>query len=214
MTAFIFDLDGTLVDALPDIHANTNMALQELGYNFQLSLAETQPHVGGGAQKLASSVLNKPMDHADTMALYHSFTAIYQKYPADFGKPFAGVIETLTSLQEQGIPMSVVTAKPALARIQVLKHMGLQRFLHCALSPEDGFKKKPAPDMLWECCRQMKVEPKDTWMVGDTRFDIEAGLNAKCRGVAFVPHGYAPLANDLADKVLRLRDIPHLLELV
>ena len=41
--AFIFDLDGTLVDALPDIRANANRALESLGYDFQLSLEETKP---------------------------------------------------------------------------------------------------------------------------------------------------------------------------
>ncbi|MDQ6966698.1 MAG: HAD hydrolase-like protein, partial [Mariprofundaceae bacterium] len=58
--AFIFDLDGTLVDALPDIRTNANRALKSLGYEFELSLDETRPHVGGGAQKLASNVLGKP----------------------------------------------------------------------------------------------------------------------------------------------------------
>ncbi|MDX8390263.1 MAG: HAD-IA family hydrolase [Mariprofundaceae bacterium] len=209
--AFIFDLDGTLIDALPDIRANANRALKALGYDFQMTLAETQPHVGGGAQKLASNVLGKPMDHPDTMAMYHSFADFYEQYPAEEGKPLPGVIETLDTIQAKGLPMCIVTAKPAKARVQVTKDMGLDPYMTLALSPEDGFAKKPAPDMLLECCRAMGVSSSDTVMVGDTRFDVEAGFAAKCQQVAFAEHGYQDVPEEYADRVVSL---PHFTELL
>jgi phosphoglycolate phosphatase len=212
--AFIFDLDGTLVDALPDIQANANRALKQCGYDFQMTLAETQPHVGGGAQKLASNVLDKPMDDPATMKLYHAFADIYEKHPADFGKPFPGVMGVLNTLRDRGIPISCVTAKPAKARIQVLDAMGLTPYLTLALSPEDGFAKKPAPDMLIECCRAMGVDPADTVMVGDTRFDVEAGFNANCHSVAFAEHGYQDVPEEYADRVVSLTDFRDLLKLL
>jgi len=212
--AFIFDLDGTLVDALPDIRANANRALKSLGYDFELSLDETKPHVGGGAQKLASSVLGKPMDDADTMALYHAFADIYEKHPADFGRPFPGVMQVLDALKEKGIPLCCVTAKPAKARVQVLDALGLTSYLSLALSPEDGFAKKPAPDMLVECCRVMGVSPSETVMVGDTRFDIEAGFNAQCMKVCYCEHGYQDLPEEFEGRVMRLRHFTDLLNLL
>jgi phosphoglycolate phosphatase len=212
--AFIFDLDGTMVDALPDIRANANRALKALGYELQLSLDETRPHVGGGAQKLASSVLGKPMDDPDTMALYHAFADIYEKHPADFGKPFPGVMETLQGLKEAGMKLSCVTAKPAKARVKVLDQLGITPYLTHALSPEDGFAKKPAPDMLDECCRVMGVTPAETVMVGDTRFDIEAGFNAGCHTVAYCEHGYQPLPEEFEGRVMRLPAFTDLLTLI
>jgi len=212
--AFIFDLDGTLVDALPDIRANANRALEALGYDLRLSLAETQPHVGGGAHKLASNVLGLPMDHPETMALYHKFAEIYEQNPAEHGKPFPNVMETLTARQEQGIPLCCVTAKPAIARVKVLDAMGITPYLVHALSPEDGFPKKPAPDMLWECCRQMGVKPEETWMVGDTLFDVEAGLAAGCMGVAFVEHGYQDPPAQYIDRIRVVEKFDELLDLV
>lgn len=212
--AFIFDLDGTLVDALPDIRANANRALKSLGYAFELSLDETRPHVGGGAQKLASSVLGKPMDDPDTMALYHAFADIYEKHPADFSQPFPGVMQVLDTLQHKGIPMCCVTAKPAKARVQVLDALGLTSYLSLALSPENGFAKKPAPDMLHECCRVMGVAPAETAMVGDTRFDIEAGFNAKCMQVCYCEHGYQDLPAEFEGKVMRLKHFTDLLKLL
>ena len=212
--AFIFDLDGTLVDALPDIQANANRALKSLGYDFQLSLDETRPHVGGGAQKLASNVLAKPMDDPDTMALYHAFADIYEKHPADFSKPFPGVMEVLNEFKARGIPMCCVTAKPAKARIKVLDALGLTGYLTLALSPEDGFAKKPAPDMLDECCRAMGVAASDTVMVGDTRFDIEAGFNAHCLKVCYCEHGYQDLPGEFEGKVMRLKLFTELLSLL
>ncbi len=212
--AFIFDLDGTLVDALPDIRANANRALKSLGYDFQMSMEETKPHVGGGAQKLASNVLGKPMDDPDTMALYHAFADIYEKHPADFGKPFPGVMQVLDTLREKGIPMSCVTAKPAKARVQVLDVLGLTEYLALALSPEDGFAKKPAPDMLIECCRVMGVAPAETVMVGDTRFDIEAGFAAECHSVCYCEHGYQALPEEFEDRTVRIADFTELLKLI
>ncbi|OIO72291.1 MAG: phosphoglycolate phosphatase [Zetaproteobacteria bacterium CG1_02_53_45] len=212
--AFIFDLDGTLVDALPDIQANANRALEALGYDLRLSLADTQPHVGGGAHKLASNVLGLPMEHEETMALYHAFADIYEQHPADFGKPFPGVMHVLDTLKAKGIPVSCVTAKPAKARIKVLDLLGLTPYLTLALSPEDGFAKKPAPDMLFECCKAMGVKPSETVMVGDTRFDVEAGFNAGCQAVAFAEHGYQDVPAEYADRVISLPDFTDLLKLI
>jgi len=212
--AFIFDLDGTLVDALPDIQANANRALESLGYELRLSLKDTQPHVGGGAHKLASNVLGLPMEHDETMALYHAFADIYEQHPAEFGKPFPGVMHVLDTLKAKGIPISCVTAKPAKARIKVLDQMGLTPYLTLALSPEDGFAKKPAPDMLYECCREMGVKPSETVMVGDTRFDVEAGFNAGCMAVAFAEHGYQDVPAEYAERVVSLPDFTDLLKLL
>jgi len=212
--AFIFDLDGTLIDALPDIRANANRALKKLGYDFQMSIEETQPHVGGGAQKLASNVLQKPMDHPDTMAMYHAFADFYEDHPADFGSMFLGVKETLDAIQAKGLSMCIVTAKPAKARVKVTKALGLDGYMTLALSPEDGFAKKPAPDMLIECCRAMAVSPSETVMTGDTRFDVEAGFAAKCHTVAFAEHGYQDVPEDYADKVLSLSRFTDLLKLL
>jgi len=212
--AFIFDLDGTLIDALPDIRANANRALKKLGYDFQMSLEETQPHVGGGAQKLASNVLQKPMDHPDTMAMYHAFADFYEQHPADFGCMFDGVKETLDAIQAKGLPMCIVTAKPAKARVKVTKALALDDYMTLALSPEDGFAKKPAPDMLIECCRAMGVSPAETVMTGDTRFDVEAGFAAQCHTVAFAEHGYQDVPEEYADKVLSLPNFTDLLKIL
>ena len=212
--AFIFDLDGTLVDALPDIRANANRALKSLGYDFELSLEDTKPHVGGGAQKLAASVLGKGMDDPATMALYHAFADIYEQHPVDFSKPFPGVMETLEILKTRGIPMACVTAKPAKARVQVLDSLEIMPYLAHALSPEDGFTKKPAPDMLFECCRIMDVKPENTVMVGDTRFDIEAGFNAGCHTVCYCEHGYQELPDEFEGRVMQLKAFTDLLKLL
>ncbi len=212
--AFIFDLDGTLIDALPDIRANANRALAKLGYDFQMTLAETQPHVGGGAQKLASNVLGKPMDHPDTMALYHAFADFYEQHPADEGVMFPGVKETLETLKAKGIPMCIVTAKPAKARLKVTKALGLDEYMTLCLSPEDGFAKKPAPDMLLECCRAMGVDHSEAVMVGDTRFDVEAGLAARCHTTCFAEHGYQDMPAEYADQVVSLPRFTDLLKLL
>jgi len=211
--AAIFDLDGTLVDALPDIRANINRALADLGYDFQLTADETRPHIGGGAQKLAASVLGKAMDDAATMALYHRFAEIYVAHPADHGRPFPGVMETMKQLHGAGIRLACVTAKPAIARVEVLKALDIIPLLDHALSPEDGYAKKPAPDMLLACCEVMRVAPVDTIMVGDTRFDLEAGLAAHCHTTVHVSHGYQPIPDNLRSQIMGIDRFSQLLPL-
>jgi len=212
--AIIFDLDGTLVHALPDIQANINQALENLGYDKHLTLEETQPHVGGGAHKLASNVLALPMEDESVMALYHEFADVYEKNPAAHGYPFPEVMDTLKELQRRGIKVSVVTAKPAKARVQVLSKMGFDPLLVTALSPEDGYAKKPAPDMLVECCKRMGVTPSETWMVGDTLFDVEAGFNAGCAGVAFTLHGYQDVPKQYKEELTLIHQFSEILQLV
>jgi len=124
------------------------------------------------------------------------------------------VMQVLDSLKARGIPMCCVTAKPAKARIQVLNVLGLNDYLSLALSPEDGFPKKPAPDMLLECCRVMGVSPAETVMVGDTRFDIEAGFAADCTKVCYCEHGYQALPEEFKGRVVRLAHFSELLKLL
>jgi len=211
--AAIFDLDGTLVDALPDIRANANRALAALGYDRQLTLQETRPLVGGGARNLAASILGKGMDAPETEALYQQFCAIYARHPAELSRPFDGVIETLTALKQRGVRLACVTAKPAVARVAVLDALNLSPLLEAALSPEDGYRKKPAPDMLLACCTTMGVPPERAIMVGDTRYDLEAGLAAGCHTTVHVGHGYQPLPDDLRPRVMAIDHFRQLLPL-
>jgi len=151
------------------------------------------------------------MDAPETMAFYHKFTQIYVQHPADFGRPFPQVMATLKTLKKAGIQLACVTAKPTKARIEVLKTLEITPLLSHALSPEDGYAKKPAPDMLLACCKVMGVPPTETIMVGDTRFDLEAGLNAQCHSTVHISHGYQPLPEDLKSRVLAIDHFTQLL---
>jgi len=154
------------------------------------------------------------MDHPDTMAMYHTFADFYEQHPADESKMLLGVTETLDAIKAKGIPMRIVTAKPAKARVKVTAALGLDDYMTLALPPEDGFAKKPAPDMLLECCRAMSVDHNETVMVGHTRFDVEAGFAAKCHTVAFAEHGCQDVPAEYADKVVSLPHFTDLLKLI
>jgi len=211
---FIFDLDGTLIDALPDIHANINAALAACGYDRRLSPEEVRPLVGGGAQNLAAKVLGRPLDDPETLRLYRAFTEIYAQHPADHGRPFPGVKQTLAALQARGIPCCCVTAKPAKAREKVLQAMGLAPFFAFACSPEDGYAKKPAPDMLLACAAHLGIPIEEMAMIGDTDYDLEAGTRAGCAVVGWCRHGYQPLSPRWRNRVLIVNEFPELLSLV
>ncbi|MDQ6963483.1 MAG: HAD hydrolase-like protein, partial [Mariprofundales bacterium] len=98
-------------------------------------------------------------------------------------------------------------------RIEVLKALEITPLLDHALSPEDGYPKKPAPDMLLACCQVMNIAPSETIMVGDTRFDLQAGIAAGCHTTVHISHGYQPIPHSLRAEVMAIDHFSQLLPL-
>ncbi|RME83020.1 MAG: HAD family hydrolase, partial [Zetaproteobacteria bacterium] len=214
LRGFVFDLDGTLVDALPDIHANINRALAATGHDKQMSIEQTRPFVGGGARLLAAGVLGLAPDHPEVDRLYRTFMDIYAEHPVEKSTLYPGVRETLTALKARGVRLGCVTNKPAKARTRVLAGLGLDRLLDYAVSPEDGFAPKPDPGMIAACIKAFGLAPSEVAMVGDSDFDMEAGAAAGCGLLVFCRFGYQPLGERWKGRVQEIDAFGEILELM
>lgn len=148
--ALIFDLDGTLVDSVPDLRVALNLLLVE-EKRSTLSDAEVSQMVGNGVEVLIERALTAtgtcPPDH-DRPALVHRFLEHYKKAPAALTRPYPGVIETLTVLRDAGHPMAVCTNKPQGPAEDVLQALGLAPFFPVILGAGALPVLKPAPDPL------------------------------------------------------------------
>jgi phosphoglycolate phosphatase len=194
LSAILFDMDGTLVDTLPDIAAAMNAALAELQLQ-PLAAERIGVFVGKGPRSLALRVLDEQptLDDAERHALIDTLLAAYVKhYEPSIGtgaSVYPGVIEAVESLGRQGLKLAVVTnalqhlAERVLTRFDLLRHFAL------VLGGDRVARGKPDAEPLLEACRILDVTPAAALMVGDSENDVLAARAAGCP-VVVVPYGY------------------------
>ena len=193
--AVLFDMDGTLVDTLPDIAAAVNAALRELKLQA-LDEAHIAELIGNGPRVLsrraleAQEALSTQQREALVEPLLEGYARHYAMQAGTNGRLFPGARETLRELAAQGRKLGVVTnALQHLAEI-VLARFGLAPLLDVIVGGDlRGTLVKPHPQPLWSACNAFDVAPHDTLMVGDSLNDVAA---ARAAGTAIicVPHGY------------------------
>ena len=182
-TPFImFDLDGTLVDSLADIHTAANHFLSDLGLG-PVSQQELLPCIGRGVQYLVRGLLAAAQGAADDIeGAVAAYRGIYARHALDQSAPYPGVREGLELLSR--FPMAVVSNKPEAATREILEALELRKyFIHIAGG--DSYEEmKPSPLPLLRLMEVQGARPEDSWMVGDSVYDIEAGSRAGVRTIA------------------------------
>lgn len=184
----VFDLDGTLVDSVPDLAAAANHALRRLGLP-EHSAEEHKRMVGAGEKNFVRRFLGP--DHQD---LYHQALALYLEYYAqhlgDQTRLYPGVTETLTRLAS--VKKAVLSNKREDLAQEVVKVMGLAGFFQAVRGGNSYGVLKPGADGLRALIRELGSAPGRTFMVGDKPEDILAGRGAGAGTVALTC-GYADL---------------------
>jgi len=169
----VFDLDGTLVDALPDLTAALNRMLEARGLQ-PLAQADVRPMVGDGTKKLVERALaarGAPYDDATESAM----VADYTDHVAAESRPYPGVNATLSRLQEAGWKFAVCTNKSTAATEALLAALDIAHWF-AALGCGDSFPvRKPNPAHLSGTIEAAGGTPARSLMVGDLANDIAVG---------------------------------------
>ncbi|PKU24822.1 phosphoglycolate phosphatase [Telmatospirillum siberiense] len=185
--AVLFDLDGTLVDSLPDMTWAMNQLLAELGRK-STSLADMRTWVGDGAGVLVERCLaatgGVPGAPADAVG---RFLAFYRTHAAVETRPFPGVLTTLAALSAAGHPMGVCTNKPNDLSRLLLDALDMSRFFSAVVGGDGVPERKPHPGHLLATLKSMGVENRKVLMVGDSPNDVAA---ARAAGVPVVVVGF------------------------
>jgi phosphoglycolate phosphatase len=170
----VFDLDGTLVDSVPDLHAALNEMLRERGRR-PLSPPQVKRMVGDGVPTLVARALAASgADAAEAATALPRFLEIYEANAADLTRPYPGVPETLTALRRRGYRTAICTNKPQRATIAVMQGLGLLP-LFDGIAGGDRFPvKKPHPDHLLRLIAELGAEPRASAMIGDNENDAAA----------------------------------------
>ncbi|MCK5621039.1 MAG: phosphoglycolate phosphatase [Alphaproteobacteria bacterium] len=206
----VFDLDGTLIDSAPDLHAALNRLMETQGRRM-LVLSEVIPMIGDGVPMLVRRALEAtggvPGDYDEILARYH---VIYGSAVADLTTIFPGVAETLETLHRAGHRMGICTNKPEAATHAVLEALDLARYFSAVAGGDSLAVRKPDAGHLLGTLDMLGSAPERAVMIGDSHNDIQVAINAAVRSIA-VSYGYrrAPVEELGADIVVdNFADIP------
>ena len=167
-TAVIFDLDGTLLDTLGDLHGAVNHVLAEFGYPTR-TIEEVCRFVGNGAAQLIRLAVPKGEAWEPVLSAFQKY---YAAHCDILTKPYAGIPEALETLGKH-YPLAVVSNKPDRAVKELAKIYFPTLY---ARGESSDCPRKPAPDMVIKAMEALHVER--CIYVGDSDVDIMTAKNA------------------------------------
>jgi len=210
--AVVFDLDGTLVDTAPDLHAHLNEMLADLG-RPGFALEDVRPMIGDGARML----LRRGLDASggmpagvDLEGLFAEFLRRYTARPLRFGAIFDGVEATLEGLARAGTKLGVCTNKPQAPTDRLLAALGLARHFAVVIGGDSLSVRKPDPGHLLTVLERLGTRSERAVLVGDSANDVSA---AAATGIpcVLVSFGYTQTparALGAASVIDHMRELP------
>ncbi|SFH87597.1 phosphoglycolate phosphatase [Halpernia frigidisoli] len=189
----IFDLDGTLINSIPDLTIAINKMLKH--YDLaELTVEEVTPFIGNGAKTLVKRALEKAMKDKEISDAFFDkafkyYFAAYKEEPCKETYTYPGVIETLKYLHEKGFKMVICTNKPDDFIEPILETLEIKKYFTCWIGEDSLPEKKPDPAPLLHLAKKMKVSSDKTVMIGDSKNDILAAQNAEMESIGLT-YGY------------------------
>lgn len=184
--AILFDFDGTLVDSAPGIVKTMQQTFLRMGVAVP-SDDDMRATIGLPLDKALQMLAALSDD--DTRTATRTYRNIFHTYEVSHIMNFPHVVSTLRKIQSLGIRMAIATSRESTSLKLITDRRGLSSFFETAITGADGYKPKPAPDMVLALLERMNIRSDETLVVGDTTFDINMGNAAGCRTVA-VTYGY------------------------
>ncbi len=204
----IFDMDGTLVDSAKDITTAINLVRDDIGL-APLPVKTVVDAINGDHINLAQTFYETPTyqdDHKDRFEIYYHEECIKSV------SVYEGITEMLQELKTHHIKCSVATNAPAHFAKRILGHVEIDHFFDYIYGANQH-KSKPAPDMLNAILSNYRYDDKQlsqSFMVGDSKKDIQAALNAKINAV-HITWGFCKEEHDLSinhpEELLKLLNI-------
>lgn len=221
----LFDLDGTLIDSVPDLALSINQMLNELDLK-PYPIETIRSWVGNGAEVLTKRALSGSINIApDLEAAYVDkalsiFLANYEQNVCVQTTLYPNVKCTLEALHHKGYRLVIVTNKPEQFVRPILKQLGLNDFFDMVVGGDSLPKRKPDPMQLNYVCDKLSVRPSACLMIGDSKNDIFAATAADIQSIGLTygynhdedinSHGASVVLDDFADIIQTLVPLPDL----
>ena len=187
----VFDLDGTLLDTVPDLTAAMNSAMERMG-RPPITVEQGRAYIGNGIRKFACRSLcgsydcGEPDEASDLAVKY--FKEYYSKHLTDHTRPYPGVTELLEKLRAAGVLTAVLSNKYDAATSYIIDHFFPDTFGY-VFGESDVCKRKPDPSGLRLICEAAGVGYGQTVMIGDSATDVQVAKAVGARHIA-VEWGY------------------------
>ena len=209
----IFDLDGTLLNTIADLAHSTNHALNKLGYPTH-EIEKYNFMVGNGIDKLFERALPEgEKSKENVLRVRKEFVPYYDIHNADDSRPYPGIPELLSYLQDAGIQITVASNKYQAATQKLIGHYFPEIHFTAVFGQREGIKVKPDPTVVFDILEIAKVTKEEVLYVGDSGVDMQTAANAGVTACG-VTWGFRPRAEleefspqyivDTAEEIKRL----------
>lgn len=198
----MFDLDGTILDTIDDIHNVINITMAQFGHPLH-TREEARSFINDGAFMLIKRALpeNVRQDDEYVTRAFTRYLENYDEHVADFTKAYEGVAELIKKLKSEGYTLCVVSNKPDRhVKILAKQFFGEDTFSYLSGSGID-LPRKPAKECVEKPLQVLGISKDKVLYVGDSHVDAKTAKNAgvKCAGVTWGFHGKGGFRDEVCD---------------
>lgn len=215
--AFLFDLDGTLVDSVYNHVRAWHLALREEGIELSIWRIHRKIGMSGGlfTHQLLRE-LGRPIDEATIERLRSRHSEHFRALSAEV-VPLPGAIELLKTLTDLKIPWAIATSGRMRTAAANLQSLGIDPEVATVVTRDQVNYAKPDPDLFVEAARRLGKTTRDSYVIGDSIWDMIASARCGALGIGLLSGGYGRdeleragalrVYDDPADMLLHLDEI-------
>ena len=188
----LIDVDGTLVDSVPDLAFCVDATMDQLGMPRR-GESEVRLWVGNGVERLVRRALIGALDGEPDEALFNKaypiYLELYEDNVSERSMLYPGVREGLAWLKQQGFKLGCVTNKAAQFTLPLLRNLGVYDDFSIVICGDTLPQKKPDPAPLLHAAKHFGVSPQQSLMLGDSVSDVKAARAAGFK-IVCMSYGY------------------------
>lgn len=168
----LWDMDGTVLDTLADLHAAVNVSLRHFSLP-EASLEAVRAGLGNGAAHLVSEVAPEER-RQEVLAFYKPY---YDAHCNIQTRPYPGILPLMEALKGRGVRQAIISNKPHPA-VKALAEAYFPGLLDSAVGESETVRRKPNPDAVLAAVNEMGLKLAECVYIGDTEVDLATARNA------------------------------------
>ncbi len=174
----IFDLDGTLIDSLPDIAYNVNLALEKFGYK-RCEYSEVMANIGNGARRLVQDCMGLGVTQEQVDECLKYYNELYTNSGSPRTGLFEGTAQMLKQIKASGYKLAILTNKPQITTDNVYEKYLKEFDFDMVVGQSQKIKCKPDKDGAEYIMKTLDVLPENCYFIGDGETDVLTAINSK-----------------------------------